>query len=104
MSIADIKEHIARLPAKERAALARWILASLDEAVEDENAVDLAWRQEVRARVDAIKAGKVQMIPSEDVWRDLLSMYGMGASPISGEGIAAGRSVPLGPFGVQPLG
>lgn len=76
MSLADMKRNIAQLPANERAALARWILTNLDEAVEDEDAVDVAWRREVRKRVDAIRAGRVAMIPAEDMWRDLLATYG----------------------------
>ena len=76
MSVADMKRNIAQLPADERAALARWILTNLDDVVEDEDAVDVAWRREVRARVDAIRAGRVQMIPADDMWKDLLSAYG----------------------------
>ena len=75
MSVADIKKGVSRLSVKERAALAHWIIANLDPVAEDEEMLDAAWRQEVRARVNAIKSGKVQMIPATDMWKDLLGDY-----------------------------
>ena len=75
MSIANIKKGVSRLSVKERAALAHWIIANLDPVSDDEEVLDVAWRQEVRARVDAIKAGEVQMIPAVDMWKDLLAGY-----------------------------
>ena len=73
MSVADIKKGVSRLSVKERAALAHWIIANLDPVAENEEMLDAAWRQEVRARVNAIKSGKVQMIPATDMWKDLRS-------------------------------
>jgi len=75
MSIADIKEGVSRLSVKEQAALAYWIIDNLDTITEDEDVVDVAWRKEVRARVEAIKSGKVQMIPAEEMWKDILGDY-----------------------------
>jgi len=40
MSLADVKEGISRLPPKERAALACWIIDNLDTVTEDEDVVD----------------------------------------------------------------
>ncbi|MEJ2589643.1 MAG: addiction module protein [Deltaproteobacteria bacterium] len=76
MSIAEIKNDVSRLPAKERAALACWIISNLDVSAEENEAVDLAWREEVRSRVDAIKAGTVDMIPAGKMWEDILNEYG----------------------------
>ena len=67
MSIADIKEGVSRLSIKEQAALAYWIIHSLEEVTEDENVIDTAWRKEIQTRVEAIKSGRVQMIPAEEM-------------------------------------
>ncbi|MCK4529297.1 addiction module protein [candidate division WOR-3 bacterium] len=75
MSIGDIKEGVSRLSIKEQAALAYWIIHNLEAVTEDEDMVDVAWRKEVRARVQAIKSGKVQMIPGEKMWKDILGNY-----------------------------
>ncbi len=74
MNLNEIKKNINQLPIPERASLARWIILNLEETSEAED-VDKAWRIEVRKRVDEIKSGKVKMISSEDVWKDLLSGY-----------------------------
>ncbi|MGM0427880.1 MAG: addiction module protein [Thermodesulfobacteriota bacterium] len=76
MNLSDIKNDVSRLPAKERAALACWIISNLDASAEENDAVDLAWREEVRSRVNAIKAGTVDMIPAGKMWEDILSEYG----------------------------
>ena len=75
MSIADMKNGISRLSAKEQATLAYWIIANLDGIPDNEVSVDAAWRQEVRSRVKAIKSGKVEMIPAAEMWKDILDNY-----------------------------
>ena len=75
MSIGDIKEGVSRLSIKEQAALAYWIIHSLEAVTEDENVIDTAWRKEIQTRVEAIKSGKVQMIPAEEMWKDILGDY-----------------------------
>ena len=75
MSIADMKNGISRLSAKEQATLAYWIIANLDGIPDNEVSVDAAWRQEVRSRVKAIKSGKVEMIPAAEMWKDILGNY-----------------------------
>ena len=75
MSIRDIKEGVSRLSIKEQAALAYWIIHSLEAVTENEDVVDTAWRKEIRARVEAIKSGRVQMIPAEEMWKDILGDY-----------------------------
>jgi putative addiction module component (TIGR02574 family) len=75
MSIADMKNDISRLSAKEQAALAYWIISNLDEVADEDDSVDAAWRQEVRTRVEAIKTGKVEMIPAAEMWKDILGNY-----------------------------
>lgn len=75
MSIADIKNGVSRLSAKEQAALAYWIISNLDEVADKDDSVDATWRQEVRSRVKAIKTGKVEMIPAAEMWKDILGNY-----------------------------
>ena len=75
MGIGAIKEDVSRLAVKEQAALARWIIENLESTSEDEGAVDSVWRQEVRKRVEDIRSGKVNMIPADKVWKDLLGDY-----------------------------
>jgi len=75
MSITDIKNGVSSLSAKEKAALAYWIISNLDEIADEDDSVDAAWRQEVRSRVKAIKAGKVEMIPAAEMWKDILGNY-----------------------------
>ena len=75
MSYNNIKDGVSRLSVKERASLAYWIINNLEVTTEDENLVDDAWRKEVRARIEAIKSGKVKMISAEDTWNDVLGNY-----------------------------
>ncbi len=75
MNIADLKNGVSRLSAKEQAALAYWIINNLDGVADNRDSVDASWRQEVRLRVEAIKTGKVKMIPAEKMWKDILSDY-----------------------------
>ena len=76
MRIADIKRNIRQLSVKKRVDLTRWIITNFDEVDENEDIVDAAWRREIRTRVNEIRAGKVKMIPSEKMWKELLSGYG----------------------------
>ena len=76
MRIVDIKKIIRQLSVKKRVDLTRWIITNFDEVDENEDIVDAAWRREIRTRVNEIRAGKVKMIPSEKMWKELLSGYG----------------------------
>jgi putative addiction module component (TIGR02574 family) len=53
------------LPDEERAEIADALWESLDPASEAE--VELAWRQEVAARVAALEAGEVKTTPWEEI-------------------------------------
>lgn len=75
MSIADIKNVLSRLSAKEQATIAYWIIDNLDGVAGNDDSLDAAWRQEVRSRVQAIKTGKVKMIPATKMWKDILDNY-----------------------------
>ncbi|MDZ7341618.1 MAG: addiction module protein [candidate division KSB1 bacterium] len=73
--IDNVKEEVGRLPLHERAMLAYWIITSLEESDEPQEAVDAAWREEIRNRIKEIRTGKVKMIAADDMWKDLLENY-----------------------------
>lgn len=75
MGIGTIKKDVSRLPVKDRAELAHWILENLESTTEDQNAVDATWRKEIRQRVDDIESGKIMLMPAEKVWKDILGDY-----------------------------
>ncbi len=54
----------------ERAEMAVALLESLESQV-DQRAIEEAWREEVRRRVEAIDSGQVELVPWEEV-RDQL--------------------------------
>jgi len=60
------------LPPEARAALADSLLESLNEEPADE-AVEAAWSEEIKRRIQEIDSGKVQMIPFEEVRRRLVA-------------------------------
>jgi putative addiction module component (TIGR02574 family) len=55
------------LPRDERARLAEALIASLEE----EGEIELAWRQEVRRRIQELVDGSVHAISGEDVLAEL---------------------------------
>lgn len=67
MSIKEIEAEIRKLPLKDRAALAKWIVESLDELSEAE--VDALWAEEAERRLDEMEQGLVAEIPAEEVLR-----------------------------------
>jgi putative addiction module component (TIGR02574 family) len=73
--IENVKEEVSRLPIHDRAMLAYWIIINLEEIDEPQEAVDIAWRAEIRNRVKEIRDGKVRMIPADEMWKDLLKNY-----------------------------
>jgi len=58
------------LPANERARLARRLIESLDERIEDPAEVEPAWKAEIQRRLEEYRAGKVQTTPAADVLSD----------------------------------
>lgn len=59
------------LPEAERAEIAGALLASLEPEPEAE--VEMAWRQEVAARVAALDAGEVETTPWEEIREGFLA-------------------------------
>lgn len=69
---ASILRSALDLGQEERAEVAAALLESLEPEV-DENEIELAWRAEVRRRVESIDRGEVQRIPWESVRDELLA-------------------------------
>ena len=67
MSAHEIEASALRLPREERAALARHLIASLDEADEMER----AWADESARRYEALRSGEVEPVPAADVFADV---------------------------------
>jgi putative addiction module component (TIGR02574 family) len=67
MSIKKIETEIRKLNLRERAALAKWIVESLDELSETE--VEALWAEEAERRLDELEQGLVAEIPAEEVLR-----------------------------------
>lgn len=74
-TVDNVKEEVGRLSIQERAMLAHWILVNLEDIDEPQEAVDAAWRKEIRNRIKEIRTGAVKMIPSDEMWKDLLEDY-----------------------------
>jgi putative addiction module component (TIGR02574 family) len=68
----DILKRALALPPEARAAIAGSLLESLDENPPDP-AVEAAWSEEIKRRIDEIDSGKVQLIPYEEVRRRLMA-------------------------------
>jgi putative addiction module component (TIGR02574 family) len=60
------------LDESERAEMAAALLERLEPAV-DEQAIEQAWREEIRRRVEEIESGKVELVPWEEVRNQLFS-------------------------------
>lgn len=70
MSPQQIDAGALELPASGRARLARRLIESLDEEVEDPTEVERAWEAEIQRRLDEYRAGKVQTTPAADVFSE----------------------------------
>jgi putative addiction module component (TIGR02574 family) len=67
-----VKEQLGKLPAAERAELAEFLLHSLDEGeAEEPKVVEAAWQEELRRRLADVEAGRVELIPADEVFKDL---------------------------------
>lgn len=65
MNIEALEAEIKKLPAKERGALARSIIASLDELSESE--IEAVWTEEAESRLDDLESGRVAGILADEV-------------------------------------
>nr|AMP55768.1 putative addiction module component [uncultured bacterium] len=69
-----LETEILELPQRERARLARRLIASLDDAeMEDPDEVEAAWEEEIRFRLEEYRKGSVKSIPSTEVFAEVRS-------------------------------
>ena len=71
--IERLESEVLKLPHEDRARLAQLILVSLEEESSeyDPPAVDQAWALEIERRVADLRAGKVTLIPGEQVFKEI---------------------------------
>jgi len=67
MGIKELEAEIRKLDLKDRAALAKLIVESLDELSESE--IEALWVEEAERRLDELEQGLVAEIPAEEALR-----------------------------------
>ncbi len=67
MNLEQLEAEIRKLNLKERAALAKRIVQSLDELSESE--IEALWVEEAERRLDELEQGLATEIPAEEVLR-----------------------------------
>lgn len=65
MGINELEVEISKLPLKERALLAKWIMESLDTLPEEE--IETLWVEEAERRLDEMEQGLATDIPVGEV-------------------------------------
>ena len=68
--VSELLEKALALSTRERGLLIDHLIQSLDDDPADEG-VEAAWDEEIKRRVDEIRSGRVEMIPGEQVLREL---------------------------------
>jgi putative addiction module component (TIGR02574 family) len=68
------------LPEHERAALAAILQDSVGDGLPQEE-IEAAWTAEIQRRLTAVRSGEVQLIPSEDVERELEEILARADEP-----------------------
>jgi putative addiction module component (TIGR02574 family) len=63
----ELKTQLAKLPEDDREALAYFLISTLPEDVDQDD----AWEAELRRRDRELSSGKVQGIPAEEVFREI---------------------------------
>ena len=67
--VSKLLEQALSLSVEEQEALANSLISNFDGKVDE--GVQAAWAEEIARRVDEIRSGKADMIPSEEVRRRL---------------------------------
>lgn len=68
----QLEQELLNLPAAERARLAERLISSLD----DDEAIENAWMEEVRRRDKELESGQVQALPLEDALTSVRTRFG----------------------------
>ena len=72
-SVQELVEQAKKLSAEDRTHLADLLLASVPD---DESAdIDASWEEEIRRRVDAVRAGTAKTVSAEDVHAQARNLY-----------------------------
>ena len=72
-SVEELVEQASKLSAEDRTHLADLLLASVPD---DKSAdVDASWEEEIRRRVDAVRAGTAKTVSAEDVHAQARRLY-----------------------------
>ena len=69
MTLTELEARALRLSTRERALLAKHLLASLEESVDPD--AEKLWAREAEKRYREYKTGKVRGIPADEVFRKL---------------------------------
>jgi putative addiction module component (TIGR02574 family) len=67
MSFDELVAEVKKLSLKDRAALAKWIVESLDELSDAE--IEALWVEEAERRLDELEQGRATEASAEDVLR-----------------------------------
>jgi putative addiction module component (TIGR02574 family) len=69
----QLKPQLLQLPDGDRAALARFLIDSLDEQTDAD--AEAAWEAELARRAEEIRSGQAQGEPAEQVFAELRKQY-----------------------------
>jgi len=69
----DLREQLSRLPEQDRAALAKFLLDSLDGEVDDD--AEEAWATELERRAAAVRAGTASGRPAREALDELRAKH-----------------------------
>ncbi|HEX5105979.1 MAG TPA: addiction module protein [Pirellulaceae bacterium] len=69
----DLREQLARLPQEDRAALAKFLLESLDDEVDED--AEAAWAVELERRAAAVRAGTATGRPAMQALDELRAKH-----------------------------
>lgn len=72
-NINELEKQLLQLSAHERAFLAKQLIQSLDEDVEEDGELEQRWIEEAQRRYDAYKSGKNTAKSADQVMKDARS-------------------------------
>ena len=72
--VSEVLEKALALSTQDRGLIIDRLIESLDNE-SSEQGVEAAWSEEIKRRVEEIQSGKVEMIPGEQVLRELAEEF-----------------------------
>ncbi len=67
MNFETVEKEAMKLPAREKAILARHLLAAIDEPDGSPEEIEAIWAAEARDRIEAYHRGEIQAFPADEV-------------------------------------